>query len=297
MPYLARPGAQIFYDLTGEGVPVITTHGFIENGSYWGRTGISSRLAEAGYRVADMDMRGHGRSVPEGDDPRYTVEAVAEDVGALADALGFSHFVLLTHATGGMAGLRYAMNNSDRLLALVATDTSSATLPLDDYCGVEWDDAPFPEGRRIPGAASVMADILLGYGSVSSMMAALRADPEQHMLAPYFNRFDANADPERAWRWAEEIYAVNNMALCADFARSFFNDPDPQTAGLKRIACPTLVVVGEDDVQLRKPCALIARCVPGAREVVLKGQGHMTAIEDPAGLADLLIGFLKSLRP
>lgn len=69
MPYLNRPDAKVFFDDLGSGEPISTMHGFIENGSYWSRTGVSGALAEAGYRVIDMDMRGHGRSVPEGARP------------------------------------------------------------------------------------------------------------------------------------------------------------------------------------------------------------------------------------
>jgi pimeloyl-ACP methyl ester carboxylesterase len=134
MPYFRRPGAKLFFDDVGVGVPIITMHGFIENGSYWGRTGVSGSLADAGYRVVDMDLRGHGRSVPEGDDSGYTVARVAEDIGGLAEALNLPSFHLLTHAAGGMAGLRYAMKHSDRVLSLISTDTSSASFPLDTYC-------------------------------------------------------------------------------------------------------------------------------------------------------------------
>ena len=58
--------AKIFYDDVGEGPLILTTHGVCENGIYWGRTGVSQRLVEAGYRVAGMDMRGHRWSVPTG---------------------------------------------------------------------------------------------------------------------------------------------------------------------------------------------------------------------------------------
>ena len=105
MPYLPRPGAHLFYDISGDGeTTILTTHGLTHCGAYWSRTGVSATLADAGFRVVDMDLRGHGRSVPvEGQDPGYTVEHVAADIGALASHLGVERFHLLTHATGGMA--------------------------------------------------------------------------------------------------------------------------------------------------------------------------------------------------
>jgi pimeloyl-ACP methyl ester carboxylesterase len=47
MPYVERETAKIFYDDIGQGPLVVTTHGVCENGSYWGRTGVSQRLADA----------------------------------------------------------------------------------------------------------------------------------------------------------------------------------------------------------------------------------------------------------
>jgi pimeloyl-ACP methyl ester carboxylesterase len=292
VPYFHRPGATLFFDDVGAGEPIITTHGFIENGSYWGRTGVSGALANAGYRVIDMDIRGHGRSVPEGDDPGYAVARVAEDIGALADALNLSRFHLLTHAAGGMAGLRYAIEDSDRLLSLISTDTASATFPMDDYCDPRWDQGPFPTDVKVPGAG-VMAAFLLHHKSFHEVLASLRREPNGHLLAPYFNRFDANPKPQRCWHWAEEIYAVNNLMSCAQFARSFFVDPNPQAQALRQIRCPNLVLVGEHDVLLLRPSELIARCVPQAEYQVLKGLGHMTAIEDPQTVTRAILAFLR----
>ena len=47
MPYLKRNDASVFFDDTGgRGEAIVTLHGFIENGSYWGRTGVSGVLAD-----------------------------------------------------------------------------------------------------------------------------------------------------------------------------------------------------------------------------------------------------------
>ena len=88
----------------------------MEDGGYWSETGITARLAEH-YRVISMDMRGHGRSVVDGEPYGYDVGTMANDFGALADALGLDRFHILTHATGGMAALRYAMTTSERLIS------------------------------------------------------------------------------------------------------------------------------------------------------------------------------------
>lgn len=293
MPYLQRGDTLLHFDVTGSGAPVITTHGWIENGSYWGRTGVSAALAQAGFQVADLDLRGHGRSVASGSGPvDYGVEAIIADIAALADALGFERFHLLTHATGGMAGALYAMRHHRRLLSLVLTDCSSATMPSDKYAGPEWDDQPFPAGRGRNPPGTGMAAMVRAAGNFNQLVAQARADPDGHPLSRFFLGFAGNVDPDRCWRWTEQIYAVNNLGACADFAEGFFRDPDPMTQALRLIACPTLVMVGEQDVFLRKSCDMLARNIPGARLRVLAGLGHMLAIEDPARTIEELLEFL-----
>ena len=66
--------------------------------------------------------------------------------------------------------------------------------------------------------------------------------------------------------------------------------------GLRRITCPSLILYGEHDVLFVEASELMAREIPDARRIVMKGRGHMTALEDPEGLAAHLIGFLEGLE-
>ncbi len=284
MPYLERDTALLYYDEIGEGPAILTTHGVCENGSYWSRTGVSRRLADAGYRVIDTDMRGHGRSVPTGDPPGYDVETVASDFGALADHLGIDRFHLLTHATGGMAGLRYAMRHHGRLLSLMSTDTGSATLPTDRFCEPEYDDHSF---EKIDPSGNPMA---IAY-ETHSLREILRTARDGDG-GPFLNRLSANPDPDRVWRWTEEILATGNPTHYAAFMRSFYDDPDPHVSALRKISCPCLVLLGEHDVMFVKPSELLARTIPDVKHVVLEGLGHMTAIEDPERTAQELLACL-----
>jgi pimeloyl-ACP methyl ester carboxylesterase len=129
MAYLEVRNGALYYTDYGEGEPIITLHGLSESGLYWTLPGITDRLVAAGYRVINLDMRGHGRTRVDSTDPGYDVDTMSGDIGQLADSLGLEQFHLLTHATGGMVGFRYAMNHSERLLGVMATDTGSATLP------------------------------------------------------------------------------------------------------------------------------------------------------------------------
>jgi pimeloyl-ACP methyl ester carboxylesterase len=71
--FLDLPGGRIAYDVTGEGPLVVCVHGMGDiRGTF---RLLTPRLTEAGYRVATMDIRGHGQSstgwaLPWADPPR-----------------------------------------------------------------------------------------------------------------------------------------------------------------------------------------------------------------------------------
>jgi pimeloyl-ACP methyl ester carboxylesterase len=287
LPYLSRDTAKIYFDDQGDGPAILTSHGVCENGSYWSLSGVTEGLVEEGFRVVDVDMRGHGRSVPRGAAPGYDVDTVASDFGAVADHLGLAKFHLLTHATGGMAGLRYAIDHSERLLSLMSTDTGSATVPSDMFCAPEYDEHVYekidPSGNPMAAAWEQM--------SASEMIRAAREGDG----GPFLNRLNANADPDRCWQVVEEVLATGNPVYYAAFQRSFYDDPDPKVSGLRGIRCPCLVLLGEHDVLFVKPSELLARCIPNVKHVVLPGLGHMTAIEDPARTTEELLTFLRGL--
>lgn len=289
MPYLTLDNAKLFFDDSGEGPAILTTHGVSENGSYWSRPGVSERLVANGYRVIDTDMRGHGRSVPLGDgDAGYDVDTVAGDFCRIADHLGIDRFHLLTHATGGMAGIHYACHSSDRLLSLMSTDSGSATFPVDKYCDESFEGHAFEV--RTPPVENPMADAREKARGAQIIEGARAAGG-----GPFLNRLDANPEPERCWREVTDVLEASPAQHVADFMRHFYTDPDPKIALLRQISCPTLLLLGEHDEMFIKPNELMARVIPGARHVVMPGLGHMTAIEDPEGLVRELMAFLEGI--
>jgi pimeloyl-ACP methyl ester carboxylesterase len=75
------------------------------------------------FRVLGYDTRGHGATdAPSGD---YSIEILARDVLALADALGVQRFAWCGLSLGGMIGQWLGAKASDRVSALVLANTSS----------------------------------------------------------------------------------------------------------------------------------------------------------------------------
>jgi len=68
-----------------------------------------------------------------------------------------------------------------------------------------------------------------------------------------------------------------------------------RVADLGRIACPTLVVVGEDDSEMRAEADRLAAGIAHAKLVVVPKCGHGVAREQPEALADAVLEFLAGL--
>jgi 3-oxoadipate enol-lactonase len=292
MAFLTCGNALIHYTDAGYGEPIITLHGLSESGLYWTLPGITDQLVSAGYRVINMDMRGHGYSSVSGTDKGYNIETLVEDINLLAEHLGFQQFHLLTHATGGMVGFRYAMQYSYRLLSVMATNTGSATVPNDEICDVAATTVDFPkiDMTQLPMGQELISTFR--GQSWSAIHAATRVIAKEHM---YFNRMHTAVNPESAFAMYEACSGLAEPDEIADFIAEFYTDTNPHIAGLRNIQCPCLMLEGEFDVQFLKPAELVAREVPNCRHTVLDGMGHMLAFENPERLATELKRFLKRL--
>jgi pimeloyl-ACP methyl ester carboxylesterase len=100
----------------GRGVPVLLLHGLASQRRFWNLVvpGI------AGLPVAALDQRGHGESEqPAGP---YGVDACADDLAPVLDALGWDRAVVVGHSWGARVALAFAARHPERTLAVVAVD-------------------------------------------------------------------------------------------------------------------------------------------------------------------------------
>lgn len=280
MAWFETNNARIYYEDVGEGEPIIANHGLAEDFGYWSETGVTAKLAER-YRVISMDMRAHGHTVATGEPYGYDADTMADDFGALADKLGLERFHILTHATGGMVGVRYAMTRSERLISLMLTDTGSATRP--QVPGLETEE-------EIQRAIEEAEQRLKVPPSIEEIIAYTRANP-----GPFLFKMAEHPDSERMWKIYEGFLRRADRKQIITFQFNFYSDPDPRVESLRQIKCPTLVLLGEFDIVFLEPSALMAEEIPDVRHVIIDGVGHMTAIEAPGRTIKELLDFLKTV--
>lgn len=79
MPFLKREHrTRIYYEVHGDGIPILLTHGYSSNSSMW--QGQIETFTKAGYKLITWDMRGHGRSAYPDEQGVYSEKHTVEDM-------------------------------------------------------------------------------------------------------------------------------------------------------------------------------------------------------------------------
>jgi alpha/beta hydrolase fold len=95
-------GLEMYYEINGEGEPLILLHGGVGAIEMFGE--VLPLLAE-GRRVIAVDLQAHGRTADI--DRPMTFEAMADDVAALIEHLGLGRADVMGYSLGGRVALRY----------------------------------------------------------------------------------------------------------------------------------------------------------------------------------------------
>jgi pimeloyl-ACP methyl ester carboxylesterase len=116
MPFAKVNGTQLYYEVHGQGAPVVLVHGGASNHISWYRQVVALRDH---YTVVTYDQRGFGFSEENGD---YEASAV-EDLRELLDHLGYQKVALLGQSLGGAVVAGFTSRYPGRVRALVLSST------------------------------------------------------------------------------------------------------------------------------------------------------------------------------
>jgi haloacetate dehalogenase len=223
----------IFVRRSGSGPPILLLHGFPQTHVMW--RSVAPMLARR-FTVICADLRGYGRSgcpISAADHAPYAKRAMARDMVAVMERLGFSHFSVAGHDRGGRVAYRLALDHPERIARVAVLDVvptgevwarADARLALAFW---PWSllaqPEPLPE-RLVAGAAdAIVDDALGGWGSPPTAFS-----PE--VRAAYV---DALRDPARVHAICEEYRAAAT--------RDREHDEADRRTG-RRISCPVLVL-------------------------------------------------------
>jgi pimeloyl-ACP methyl ester carboxylesterase len=105
-------------EFRGDARPFMLVHGLASNAQVW--DGVARILATHGHRVVAVDLRGHGLS--EAPDDGYDTDTAADDLAALAGALGLRSPVVVGQSWGGNVVLSLAARHPGVAAAVACVD-------------------------------------------------------------------------------------------------------------------------------------------------------------------------------
>ena len=220
---IASDGTRIYYKDWGSGQPVVFSHGWPLSSDAWDEQ--MFYFASRGYRCIAHDRRGHGRSTQtwDGND----MDHYADDLAALTESLDLKQAVHVGHSTGGGEVARYiARHGSKRVAAVVLV---GAVTPIMLQSPTNPDGVPL----------KVFDDLRVN-------LLADRAQLFQEFAAPFYGKNRAHSKVSQGvcdTFWLQGMQAgLKSLYDCI----AAFSQTD-QTADLKQIDVPTLIVHGDDD--------------------------------------------------
>ena len=250
----------IAYDDHGIGTPILFLHAFPLNRSMWNHQ-INALLAEQRYRLVALDWRGFGES-PLFDDIS-TMELFADDLAGLMDTLGMQQALLCGLSMGGYIAFAFLRKYPQRVQGLILADTRP---------GADPDEAKANRENVALLALSQGTQAIADFQIPKVLSDYTR---QHHPLVEQSVRQMINAATPQGI-----AAASRGMAL----------RPDASDL-LSSISCPTLVVVGEQDVFTPPAVAReYAAAIPGSQFATIPDAGHLSVVEQP----EVFLGMVKN---
>ena len=267
---LTIDGNTLAYDLTGDGPLVVLAHGIGDSRHSY--RFLVPALVEAGFRVANVDLRGCGDSSLGWDG--YSRTDIAGDLVAIVRELGGPAVIIGQSISGGAA----------TIAAADAPDLITGVIEL----------APFTRAQKIDVAGLLKVKrFRRGYTQMALVIALKR-------LPNWIKYLDA-AVPVKPADWDTELARIEaklrepgRMTVLQAMCRT---KPTDAGAKLAQVTCPVLIIEGSLDPDWADPRAegdkIISDLPAGLGELaVIEGAGHYPHVQTPDEVLKLALPFL-----
>jgi 3-oxoadipate enol-lactonase len=265
MPTIQANGQTLYYEVHGEGEPLLLVMGLAADTMAWA---MQVPALSAHYRTIIFDNRDVGQSSMAA--APYEITDLAQDTLSLADALELESFHLVGASMGGAIAQEVALAAPDR----VRTLTLAMTWPR----GGAW--------------AAKLSE--LWSARVEHMSREERVD--ELMLLTLSEDFFENAD---GVAWLRDVMLQNPHPQSADaFARQLDASSRHDTRErLGRLALPTHVIGAEHDILVPVwKSRELAELIPGAQLSVIDAGPHGANLENAEEFNRLVLDFLDQSR-
>jgi len=264
MPYLQTPSVKLFYEEMGSGSETIVfSHGLL-----WSHKMFRAQMEHLSdrYRVIAYDHRGQGQS--EVTSNGYDMDTLTEDAVALLDGLGVERCHFAGLSMGGFVAMRMAIRYPKRIQSLILLETSAQAEPRENV----------PRYRLLNTIVRIF-----GTGAVKKPVMKI-------MFGESFLQDESRQELRQ--QWGREL--TSNKRSITRAVQGVIDRAAVPADQLATIKCPTLIIVGEEDVAtVPDKAEYMARHIPEAELVRIPRAGHTSTVEEPQLINQALALFLR----
>ena len=265
MPFIGSTDVQLYFESRGIGEPLVLIPGFASGA--WSWSWQIDDLAEL-FRVITFDPRGVSRSKII-DGSLVSIEAIAEDVAKMLDALSIERAHVLGISFGGFVAQEFAIQNPRRLNRLVLACTS--------FGGA---------GHVLPAPESLAA-----FASTRGLNTRERI--RQYLTLAFLPEFleSNSADVERFCDLREQNAVPQSVYEAQLYSATVFDTSDRVAS----VAAETLVISGDRDTVVPTQNSVnLAGKIPHAQLEIVENAGHMLFVERSDEFNTIVKNFLTA---
>jgi 3-oxoadipate enol-lactonase len=261
--YASVNGAKIYYEIAGEGYPLILLHAGIADSRMWDA---QFRSFAQDNLVVRYDMRGFGKTkLVRGE------FSPVEDLAALMDTLGIEAAVLLGVSMGGSVALDFTLTHPDRVDGLIVAASAAS--------GHQWSNLALEK-----------------WGEIDEVME--RGDKEKGLELELRMWVDGPTRKPDQVDAAVRAKVAEMLAPTYDIEQGIAKEKGIDPPAMQRLAeidVPVLVMVGDADMPDMMTIAdKLVQGIGGARKVVIPG-AHMINMEQPQKFNRAVRQFLEQI--
>ena len=271
MPHARVHGINLFYEETGQGLPLIFVHEFAGDYASWH---LQVRFFSRRYRTIAYNARGYPPSdVPE--DPRaYSQDQAVDDIAGMLDHLGIAKAHVCGLSMGGYAALHFGVRYPQRALSITVAGAGYGSVAA-ERDRFRKDSEEVARRFETDGMAKVAEFYTKGPTRVQFM------DKDPRGWKEFYDQFAAQS--------------AKGHALTMRGVQMSRPSVYELEAGLEKLQVPTLIVTGDEDDPCLEPGIFMKRKIRSAALVVLPRSGHTINLEEPEAFNRALLDFLTAV--
>ena len=262
-------GIDIFYENTGEGVPIIWCHEAAGDYRSWDP---QVKFFGRFFRNITWNFRGFPPSAVPAEPGAYSEEHMVSDMRQLLHELDITRAHVVGLASGAAIALRFVLTYPETCLSMAL-----------GACGV---GSMNPEQRQQQIDSSVE---MLRSGSMDTLVEFQTRRPARQQFL--------RKDP-KGWQLFREQFLQQSPLGWSMTARHVAGTR-PSVFSLKeklnRLAVPALIMVGDEDSACLEPSLFLKREIPGAGLQVFPHSGHTLNLEEPADFNHAVLKFYQAV--